>query len=90
MEEKPTILFVQETKCSLTFLEKSVAKAWPGAQVTAVESQGASGGLAILWDASKIQLQNIHANKYFIQAIFHILGTNTYGHLTNVYFPQEY
>lgn len=89
MQEKPTILFVQETKCSLTFLEKSVAKAWPGAQVTAVEAQGASGGLAILWDASKIQLQNIHANKYFIQAIFHILGTNTYGHLTNVYFPQE-
>eukprot|EP00253_Pinus_taeda_P016402 PITA_16402 len=89
MEEKPSILFLQETKCSLIFLEKAAAKAWPGGQVIAVDSQGASGGLAILWDARKIQLNNIHANKNFIQAIFHLLGTNIYGHLTNVYFPQE-
>lgn len=34
-------------------------------------------------------LNNIHANENFIQAIFHIIGTNTYGHLTNVYFPQD-
>jgi len=89
MEEKPSILFLQETKCSLNFLEKAAAKAWPGGQVIAVDAQGASGGLAILWDARKIQLNNIHANKNFIQAIFHLLGTNIYGHLTNVYFPQE-
>eukprot|EP00253_Pinus_taeda_P034780 PITA_34780 len=54
MEDKPSILFLQETKCSLNFLEKAVAKAWPGGQ-----------------------------------AIFHLLGTNIYGHLKNVYFPQE-
>eukprot|EP00253_Pinus_taeda_P028248 PITA_28248 len=89
MEEKPSILFLQETKCTLNFLEKAAAKAWPGGQVIAVDAQGASGGLAILWDARKIQLNNIHANKNFIQDVFHLLGTNIYGHLTNVYFPQE-
>eukprot|EP00253_Pinus_taeda_P012138 PITA_12138 len=89
MEEHPTILFLQETKCNLTILEKIAAKAWPGGQVTAGDAQGASGGLAILWDAGKIQLQNLHANKNFIQAIFHLLGTNIYGHITNVYFCQE-
>jgi len=26
---------------------------------------------------------------HFIQATFHIIGTNVHGHLTNVYFPQE-
>lgn len=36
-----------------------------------------------------IQLANIHANKHFIQAIFHIIGTNIYGHIKNVYFPQD-
>jgi len=41
MDEKPTILFLQETKCNLTFLERTAAKAWPGAQITAVEAQGA-------------------------------------------------
>eukprot|EP00253_Pinus_taeda_P026862 PITA_26862 len=89
MDEKPTILFLQETKCNLTFLERIAAKAWPGGKVTAVDAQGASGGLAILWDAGKIQLLNIHVNKHFIQAIFHLLGMNVYGHITNVYFPQE-
>eukprot|EP00253_Pinus_taeda_P005412 PITA_05412 len=63
--------------------------ACPGGQVTTVDAQGASGGLAILWDAGKIQLNNMNANKNFIQAEFHIIGTNIHGHLTNVYFPQE-
>eukprot|EP00253_Pinus_taeda_P021755 PITA_21755 len=31
----------------------------------------------------------MNANKNFIQAEFHIMGTNIHGHLTNVYFPQE-
>eukprot|EP00253_Pinus_taeda_P030654 PITA_30654 len=89
MEEQPAIFFLQETKCSLNFIERAAAKAWAGSQVTAVEAQGASGGLAILWDARKIQLTNIHAHKSFIQACFHLIGTNIHGHLTNVYFPQE-
>jgi len=89
MQEKPNILFLQETKCNMTVLEKIVAKAWPGELVTAVDAQGASGGLAILWDARVIHLSNIHANKNFIQAIFHLIGTNTHGHITNVYFPQD-
>lgn len=89
MEEKLTILFLQETKCNSTILEKIAAKAWPGGLVTAVDAQGASGGLAILWDVGKIQLVNIHANKNFIQAVFHLLGTNIYVHITKAYFPQE-
>eukprot|EP00253_Pinus_taeda_P005730 PITA_05730 len=57
--------------------------------VTTVDAQGASGGLAILWDAHIIQLNNIQANKNFIQATFHLSGTNAHGLLTNVYFPQD-
>jgi len=89
MEEKAAVLFLQETKCNSIVLEKIAAKAWPGGIVAAVDAQGTSGGLAVLWDARKIQMTNIHANKNFIQAIFHIIGTNIYGHITNVYFPQE-
>eukprot|EP00253_Pinus_taeda_P025264 PITA_25264 len=89
MQEKPNILFVQETKCNMLSLEKIATKVWPRGQVTAVDAQGASGGLAILWDSRVIQLSNFHANKNFIQATFHLIGTNTHGHLTNVYFPQD-
>jgi len=73
----------------MSILEKIATKVWPEGQVTAVDAQGASGGLAILWDVRVIQLSNIHATKNFIQAIFHLIGTNTHGHLTNVYFPQD-
>lgn len=48
MQEKPSILFLQETKCNTTILEKIAAKAWPGGLVTAIDAQGAPGGLAIL------------------------------------------
>eukprot|EP00253_Pinus_taeda_P013241 PITA_13241 len=89
MQERPNILFVQETKCNMKFLEKIAIKVWPGGQISTVDARGASGGLAILWDSRIIQLSNIHANKHFIQATFHLLGTNTHGHITNVYFPQE-
>lgn len=89
MQEKPNILFLQETKCSMIILEKIAAKSWQGGLVTVVDAQGASRALAILWDARVIQLNNIHANNNFIQAIFHLIGTNTHGPLTIVYFPQE-
>ena len=88
-QEKPSILFLQEMKCSSTILEKIAAKAWLGGLVTAVDAQGASGGLAILWDARTIHLNNILANKNFTQATFHLSGTNARGFLTNVYFPQD-
>lgn len=89
MQEKPSILFLQEMKCSSVTLEKIAAKVCPSGLVATVDAQGASGGLAILWDARATHLNNMQANKSFIQATFHLSGTNTYGLLTNVYFPQE-
>lgn len=89
IQEKPQILFLQETKCNSRVLERTAAKVWPRRLSAAVDSDGASRGLAILWDNQTIRLNNIHANKNFIQATFHIIGTNIHGLLTNVYFPQE-
>lgn len=54
-----------------------------------MDADGASGGLAIIWDLRAIRLNNFHAHRNFLQAIFHIIGTNIHGLLTNVYFPQE-
>lgn len=89
MQEKPSILFLQETKCGSDRLEKIAVKEWTGGHLIAVDAHGASGGLAILWDARVIQLHNIQANRNFIQANFHLLGSNTHGLITNVYFPQD-
>eukprot|EP00253_Pinus_taeda_P029733 PITA_29733 len=88
-QEKPQIIFLQETKCKSISLDRIATKVWPGSLATTVDSYGASGGLAIIWDARTIELNNIHANKHFLQATFHITGTNIHGHITNLYFPQE-
>jgi len=88
-QEKPSILFLQETKCNSTILERIATKAWLGGLVTVIDAQGASRGLAILWDARIIQLNNIQDNKNFIQATFHLSSTNAHGLLTNVYFPED-
>jgi len=88
-QEKPQIILLQEIKCNSTTLDQILAKVWPGSKEVEVEAMGASRGLPIVWDDRAITLTNIHASKHFIQAKFHLTGTNVHGHLTNVYFPQE-
>lgn len=78
---------MQETKCNSITLGIILSKAWLGSQIVAVDASGASRGLAIAWDAQGITLTDIHVSHHFIQATFHIIGTNVHGHLTNVYFP---
>ena len=87
--EKPQLCFLQETKCSSDTLERILSKAWIGCQTVAVDASGASGGLAIAWDAKVLSLSDFHASHHFIQANFHLLGTNMHGLLSNVYFPQD-
>lgn len=88
-QENPQSLFLQDTKCDSNILDRLAAKFWPGNHNVVVEADGASGGLAIIWDSRAIVLNNFHAHRNFLQANFHIIGTNQHGLLTNVYFPQE-
>eukprot|EP00253_Pinus_taeda_P002878 PITA_02878 len=88
-QENPQVIFLQETKCDTIVLDKLANKFWSGSHNTAVDANGASGGIAIIWDSRAVELTNFHAHGNFLQATFHILGTNQCGLLTNVYFPQE-
>eukprot|EP00253_Pinus_taeda_P026964 PITA_26964 len=88
-EENPQVLFLQETKCDSNVHDRLPTKFWPGIHNIVVHADGASGGLAILWDSRAMVLNNFHAHRNFLQATFHILGTNQHGLLTNVHFPQE-
>jgi len=54
-----------------------------------VDASSASGGLAIIWNPQLFTLQDFHASHFFIQATFHLTGTDIRGHLSNVYFPQQ-
>jgi len=88
-QEKPTIVFLQETKSNSTILEKILRKIWVGCSSVTVDASGASGGLAIIWNPQLLTLQDFHASHFFIQATFHLTGTDIHSHLSNVYFPQQ-
>jgi len=88
-QEQPHIVFMQETKCSTSTLASILSKAWAGCQTVTVDATSALGGLAIAWNTQHVSLSDFYASHHFIQATFHLIGTNIHSHLTNVYFPQD-
>jgi len=88
-QDNPSLVYLQETKCNSTTLEKILNKASSRCHSVSMDASGASGGLAILWNPQVLSLHDFHASHYFIQTTFHLIGTNIHGHLSNVYFPQD-
>eukprot|EP00253_Pinus_taeda_P028889 PITA_28889 len=87
--EKPQICFLQETKCNSSTSGSVLSKAWRGCNTVDVDASGGLGGLTITWNMRESTLSDFHASHHFIQATFHILGTNIHGHISNVYFLME-
>jgi hypothetical protein len=83
--ERPTIPFLQETKCSSEDLETFGGKFWKGAKVAALDATGSVGGLGFLWNLNLVILTNLITSHDLMSAYFHILGTTVKGVITNVY-----
>lgn len=88
-QENPIIVFLQETKRNNTIIEKVLRKIWSSCSSVTVDASGASGGLATIWNPKLLTLQDFQTSHFFIQATFHLIGTNIHNHLSNVYFPQH-
>jgi exonuclease III len=87
-EEKPSIMMIQETKCTSTTMEKMAIKCWRSCNVIAIDVEGASGGLAILWNPSEITLSSFFTTHRSITSKFQPIGSDQSGYITNVYDPQ--
>ena len=87
--ERPTILFLQETKCSREDLEIFGRQFWKGTRVVAIDAVASGGGLRMLWNPNMVCLTSIFASRHLISACFHILGTTVKGVITNVYGPFQ-
>jgi len=61
MQEKPAIVFLQETKSSSTAIDRLSNKIWVGSSSISVDASGASGGLSIIWNPQIVSLDNFHA-----------------------------
>lgn len=87
--EKPTIVFLHETKCSGEELQNYSKFFWKGAEVMAIDANGAVGGLGILWNPNLVSLNNFVALRNMLSGRFHVLGTAVMGVITNVYGPFQ-
>ena len=89
-QEKPDVIFSQETKCSSEVMEKLGHKIWKGSKVMAIDAARMEGGLAILWQPNSIDLSKWRYNNFSLTAKFKSLDSGTKGTLVNVYGPSAY
>ena len=83
------IMFIQETKCSSSSMNKINKKIGRNIDYLEVESQGQEGGLETLWDTRDIQVISAEANKQFIAVEAQITGNSESFLCVNVYGPQK-
>ena len=87
--ERPTILFLQGTKCCSEDLENFGKCFWKGEEVMELDTTGTAGGLGILWNPNLVSISNFVALRNILSSCFHVLGTSIRGVITNVYDPFQ-
>jgi exonuclease III len=86
--EKVEIVLIQETKCDRETMGKIAKKIWKGCEVEAVDSNGASRGLAILWDPMKWKLDLFVLSPRILTMSFKGLGSQSHDYIMNAYGPH--
>ena len=61
--DKPTILFLQETKCSSKDLGNFGKRFWKGVEIMALDVFGATSGLGLLWNPNLVSITNFVASR---------------------------
>ena len=87
--EKPEILLLQETKCTLEDIDRLLPYCWKQGATVSIDATGIAGGLAILWNTNAVLLENFLTTKWSITTDYRLIGSNKLGHLTNVYGPAS-
>ena len=89
MQEKPNLVFLQETKCTNQKLDELAKRLGRQLEYLAVEGNGMSGGLATFWTPKSLHLLNAEATKTFLALEMQVIGEKRTLLFTNVYSPQR-
>ena len=65
-----------------------IQKRWRVLDAIATDAQGYSGGMALAWNQTSIQLETYWTTKITITTKFYYIGTDTTGFITSVYGPN--
>jgi exonuclease III len=89
MAEDPNILFLQETKCAGDTVAEVFRWCWRQCSFVYNDSNGAAGGLTILWNPATIILDQYFSTTWTFSAHYRAIGSSKEGILTNAYGPQN-
>jgi len=84
-EEKPDIIFIQETKCSVERIYKKHRKWLNRYEYLEVKANKVAGGILILWDPQKFGVIDAEASRHRLSLIFQLVGDKQCYIITNVY-----
>jgi exonuclease III len=87
--ENLDILLLQETKCAGEEAEVIFRRCWRGCDSLHTDSNGAAGGLAILWNPTTVIIDKPFSTCGHIMAHFKAIGSTKEGEITNAYGPQS-
>jgi exonuclease III len=88
-QENMDLVMLQETKCDRKSMESIARKIWKPCEFICSEAEGASRGLAFLWNPSKIKVELRSQSKRIITISYKIIGSMEQGTIMQVYGPQS-
>jgi len=89
LQEKPDIMFIQETKCAINQMENISKRLGKSTKYIDIASQGWEGGIATLWDTKVIDIISMEATRSFIATEIQLTGNSETYLCINVYGPQR-
>lgn len=89
MDNKVDVLLLQETKMKKKTFEKAIASIWPRASFCVCEAEGASGGIATLWNPSKLKGSFHFDSKNHLEITLEDPGSHESWNLVNIYAPNS-
>jgi exonuclease III len=72
-QEKVDFILLQETKCDRETMNKIANKVWKNSKMECIEVEGASGGLAILWNPDYFKVERVLQHPRILSIHFHNL-----------------
>lgn len=86
----PNVLFLQETKLSVESMMGLVSKLWGRGKCQCIGAAGSSGGVACLWNPSKIRPVWWVGSRSSLSRVASSLETGDLILFTNIYAPTDF
>lgn len=87
--EKPDMIFIQETKCSLEKIREIHSKWLIKYEYLEVKVDKTTGGIFTLWNPQKLGILDTEASRNYLSVVIQPLGDKEVYLITNVYGPQK-